>query len=106
GVVGPVPGPWRRFGAYDAVWALNSDGWSTYRAVSVAFESPQWSGGLLFLNYTVSETRDNLFGLTRERPWASLPPIATASGVKDWAEGRSDLDVPQRATIGAVVKLP
>lgn len=106
GVVGPLDAGWRRFAEYDAVWALNADGWSRYRGLSVGLDRAFGRGGLIFANYSYSETTDNLVGLAAGDPWARLPAGIPGIGATPWEEGPSDLDVPHRATAGLILPIP
>ncbi len=104
GLVEPDLSTWRRFPAYDAVWALNADGWSRYRGLTVGLEQSLPADGTFFVNYTYSETTDNLFGLRSPEPGARLSPGLPDVAGTPWDEGVSDLDVPHRLAVGAVVK--
>ena len=105
GVVGPAGMSWRRFDGYDAVWALNPDGWSRYRGLTAGLERA-WSGGLAFVNYSFSSTTDNLVALGRGGVSARLSPGIPAAGADPWDEGRSDLDIPHRLAVGLDLPLP
>jgi hypothetical protein len=107
GVVGPAsPGAWRRFGEYDAVWALNGDGWSRYRGLTIGFDQPFARGGVFFASYTFSETTDNLVGLAAGDRLATLSPGVDEAGTSPWDEGRSDLDIPHRVAAGLTLPVP
>jgi hypothetical protein len=98
GLIGAVPGSNRRFTEFDVVSALDPDGYSDYWGVTAGVE--RRFGGFLniFASYTYSETQDNwLSGLGGE-PSFQLTPFADSL---DWADGRSDFDVPHRLTVGA-----
>jgi hypothetical protein len=99
------PGSNRRFGGFDRVWALNMDGWSEYRAATVAFEHRPATGLAAFGSYTFSDTRDNWVGARSGWADAQLPPFPDAGDDDDWTEGRSDFDVPHRAVVGAELSL-
>lgn len=98
------PGSNRRLGGYDRVWALNTDGWSEYRAATVAFEHRPATGLAAFGSYTFSDTQDNWVGARGGWADAQLPPFPGGEG-DDWTEGRSDFDVPHRAVVGAELGL-
>lgn len=85
----------RRFSAFQEVWALDPDGWSEYRGVTVGLDhsGATWS---LYASYTLSETTDNWIGASRSSPEAELPPLLPTS-VGEWSEGTSDFDVRHRA---------
>jgi hypothetical protein len=99
------PGSNRRFGGFDRVWALNTDGWSEYRAATVAFEHRPATGLAAFGSYTFSDTQDNWVGARSGWADAQLPPFPGADDDADWTEGRSDFDVPHRAVVGAELSL-
>jgi hypothetical protein len=106
GVVGPTPSTLRRFGEYDAVWALNGDGWSQYRGVTVGLERALGGRGGIALGYTYSETTDNLFGLGAGDATAALPSAIGGSLTTPWEEGRSDLDIPHRGVASVSLPIP
>ncbi|MEQ1857309.1 MAG: carboxypeptidase-like regulatory domain-containing protein [Longimicrobiales bacterium] len=85
----------RRFSAFQEVWALDPDGWSEYRGVTVGLDhaGATWT---LFASYTLSETTDNWIGASRASPEAQLPPLLPSSA-GEWSEGTSDFDVRHRA---------
>lgn len=86
----------RRFPGFDAVWALDPDGFSTYRAATVGFEH---RGERLELaaTYTRSVTEDNWLGAAGPAPEAALAPgVGNGADGDPWAEGRSDFDIPDR----------
>lgn len=92
----------RRFPTFAEVWALDPDGWSEYRAITVGVE-----GTHRFLDlrasYTRSQTEDNWVGATRGSPSAALSPLLPEGD--DWTAGRSDFDAPHRAVATAVISL-
>ena len=100
GVLGADPELNRRFPDFESVWAHNADGWSEYRGVTVAMESDFGEGGSLSAHYTFSETTDNRVGLLSGRAAAQLSP---GLDIENWDEGISDLDIPQRAAVAAVL---
>jgi len=97
GVVVPDPGSNRRFSGFDDVWAIDTDGWSTYKGVTVGVEHRGPSLDV-FASYTHSGTRDNWVGAAAGVPEAQLPPGLPVVG--DWTEGTSDFDVPDRLVAG------
>ncbi len=100
------PGSNRRFGGFDRVWALNTDGWSEYRAATVAFEHRPATGLAAFGSYTFSDTQDNWVGARSGWADAQLSPFPNSGDEgEDWTEGRSDFDVPHRAVVGAEMSL-
>lgn len=82
----------RRFPAFHEIWALDSDGWSEYRGVSVALEHGG-PGRHLYAAYTRSETTDNWIGAATGSPLAELSPALPDAG---WDEGISDFDATHR----------
>lgn len=99
GLLAVSDGSNRRFTDFDQVWAVDGDGWSTYRGVTLALEARPSATLALGASYTASETRDNLPGF-REGANGVLPdPFPGAA--TDWREGRSDLDVPHRVVATA-----
>jgi hypothetical protein len=96
-----VPGSNRRFGAFDRVWALDPSGYSDYSGVTVSLERIREHGLSLWASYTYSHTTDNTPGLAGSLPDAQVSPFPSASGLTDWRNGRSDLDVPHRVVLGA-----
>ncbi|MGH7474860.1 MAG: TonB-dependent receptor domain-containing protein [Longimicrobiales bacterium] len=92
----------RRFPDYDVVWALNADGSSTYRGITIGaeHEGPLSVG----IEYTYSETTDDWVdaGLS---PGPQSPPLI-AQGLDDWDSGVSDFDVRHRAAATALLSFP
>ncbi|MDZ7781351.1 MAG: carboxypeptidase-like regulatory domain-containing protein [Gemmatimonadota bacterium] len=94
----------RRFPEFGSVWALDPDGWSEHRAVTAGLEYR--SDRLdLYGAFTRSETIDNWIGAARASADAELDPLLP-DHVGDWAEARSDYDVPDRVTASAVLRVP
>lgn len=86
-----APGSNRRFAGFDAVHAIEVTGFSEYRAAVVGVERA-FDVGLSFgLQYTFSQTVDNLVDGGR----AASGPLPTATN-SPWGEGVSDLDAPHR----------
>ncbi len=96
-----TPGSNRRFGDFDRVWALDPSGYSDYSGMTISFERVREQGLSLWASYTYSRTTDNTPGLAGSVPDAQLSPFPAATGSNDWRDGRSDLDVPNRAVLGA-----
>jgi len=96
-----TPGSNRRFSEFDRVWAIDPSGFSDYWGMTVSFERLREQGLSLWASYTYSRTTDNAPGLWGTVPDAQLSPFPNAAGGADWRDGRSDLDVPHRATVGA-----
>ena len=103
-VLTSVAGSNRQFAEFDQVWALNPDGWSEQIAATVSLDHRVADGLELFAAYTWSETKDNWLGVTSGQPDAALDPGLDALRFTPWSEGRSDLDIPHRATAGLSVR--
>ncbi len=84
----------RRFADFDAVNLLENDGRSEYWGLTVGVERVRETGLSLSAFYTHSQTNDNLPQLGRVQ--SSFPDGLAG---RDWADGRSDLDVPHRAMV-------
>lgn len=97
------PASMRRFSQFDDVFALDTDGWSEYRAVTVGLEHRSEMADL-FAAYTRSKTEDNWVGARSGLPDAQLGPGVPGER-KAWEEGTSDFDVPDRLTLGGTVRL-
>ena len=96
-----TPGSNRRFSEYDRVWAIDPSGFSDYWGLTVSFERLAERGLSFWASYTYSRTTDNTPGLWGSLPDAQLSPFPDQAGKADWRDGRSDLDVPHRAMVGA-----
>lgn len=105
-LVTPAVGSNRRFQDFDFVWALEPDGWSEHQAVTVALEHSGQGRVQLFGSYTFSSTRDNWLGVRSFAPDAQLDPRLDGTDGDQWAEGRSDLDIPHRVAAGGEIRLP
>jgi hypothetical protein len=104
-LVAADPGSNRRFPGFDAVWAVDPDGWSKYQGESVGLE---YAAGRTdaFVSYTHSRTTDNWVGAAKGLPDATLDPhFPVKAGAAPWAEATSDFDVPDRLVAGARVHL-
>jgi len=95
------PGTGRRFSDYDRVSALDPSGYSDYWGVTVSLERARERGLSYWASYTWSRTTDNWPGAAGAVPDAALSPFPDSSGQADWRDGRSDLDLPHRAALGA-----
>jgi len=100
-----TPGSNRRFSEFDRVWALDPSGYSDYWGLTASFERVSAQGLSFWASYTYSRTDDNTPGLLGSVPEAQLSPFPAAAGSPDWRDGRSDLDVPHRASVGAELTL-
>ena len=97
-----TPGSNRQFGAFDRVWALDPSGFSDYWGLTISVERIREQGLSVWASYTFSHTTDNTPGLAGSVPDAQMAPsLTTGAGTTDWRDGRSDLDVPHRALLGA-----
>jgi hypothetical protein len=96
-----TPGSNRRFSDFDRVWALDPTGYSDYWGVTVSLERMREQGLSLWASYTYSRTTDNTPGILGNTPEQQLSPFPGGAGQADWRDGRSDLDVPHRAALGA-----
>lgn len=103
-VIAAAPGSERRFGGFDAVWALDPDGWSRYwgATAGLAHSSDGWDA---YVAYTRSETRDNWVGASAGFHGAALDPRLPGIVGDDWSEGISDFDVPHRVVVGGTARL-
>ena len=93
-------GPGRRIETFDRVSALDADGYSTYWGITAAVS---WRAGrtmVLTADYTLSQTRDNWLTGRHGGIDGQLTPFPDSLGGTDWAEGRSDYDLPHRLAIG------
>jgi hypothetical protein len=103
GLVAAMPGSNRRFAGFDDVIGVNTDGRSEYTAVSVLLERAEAEGVNLLASYTYSRTQDNWLGARSVFPEIAIAPgIVNAQG-DEWADGRSDFDVPHRLVLAAEV---
>ncbi|MDH5761249.1 MAG: hypothetical protein OEZ65_16920, partial [Gemmatimonadota bacterium] len=103
GAVTAVEGTGRRFPGFGAVYALDPDGWSEYKGITVGVEQ-RGARSHVFASYTRSTTRDNWLGAAAGRPSGTIPPLVPDE-TGSWAEGPSDLDVPDRVIAGGTLTL-
>jgi len=82
------------------VSALDPDGYSDYWGVTLGLEQPAGRFLRFSAAYTYSETTDNWLGGRYGGPYAELSPFPDSLAGVDWADGRSDLDVPHRLVVG------
>ena len=102
GLVAASSSDQRRFPAFDAIWALDPDGSSTYTALTAGLEHR--SGPLRFLAaYTRSRTEDDWVGSASGVREASLLPPSPDTAT-DGLE-RSDFDVPDRLVASLTLDL-
>ena len=95
------PGSNRRFAAFDIVSALDPSGYSDYWGLTASFERVSEQGLTVWASYTYSRTTDNWPGASGSVPEQQLSPFPDSVGQADWRDGRSDLDLPHRAALGA-----
>ncbi len=100
-LVAAVPGSNRRFGEFDLVSALDPDGSSDYWGVTVRVERRFADRLNLLAAYTYSRTEDNWLSGRGGGPDGQLTPFPDSLNGVDWADGRSDFDVPHRVVLGA-----
>lgn len=97
----------RRFPGFDLVSALDPDGAANYVGGTVSLERPLGRSLNLLASYTYSRTTDNwLSGRPNgPGPIGQLTPFPDSLNGADWADGRSDFDVPHRvvAAVGLTV---
>jgi hypothetical protein len=101
GIVGTVPGSNRRFAAFDVVSSLDPDGFSDYWGISVGLQRRVGSSFHFFTSYTYSQTKDNWLSGLGGPPESQFTPFPDSLREADWADGRSDFDVPHVLTLGA-----
>lgn len=99
-----VPESNRRFDDFAQVIALDQDGYSEYVGLTGRLEKQVGDVLLLSAGYTYSRTEDNWLG-ARGSPDMQLSPFPGNLNGADWADGRSDFDVPHRLVLGAEVNL-
>lgn len=106
GLLTAEPGSNRRFADFDQVSAINADGWSEYRGITLALERDAGDRLSLLASYTYSNTQDNWMLDRSTTAVSGLLPFPDSTGNQKWATGRSDFDVPHRAVLGAEGRLP
>jgi hypothetical protein len=88
------------------VSALDQDGFSDYWALTASLDKPIGEAAILSLAYTFSRTIDNIPGAASIYPEDGLSPFPDSLDGADWAEGRSDFDVPHRFVAGVNFAVP
>lgn len=101
GVLAAVPGSNRRLGSFEMVSALASTGFQDHYQAGFTFSREAIQGLSLSGGYFWSRTRDNWLQSWTGDPADELSPFPTDPIGNEWAEGRSDYDVPHRATLVA-----
>lgn len=95
------PGSNRRVTAFDMVSGFSPTGFANYYEAGITVERRAPSGLTLGASYTLSRTRDNWLRSWTGDPADELSPFANQQPGKEWAEGRSDFDIPHRLTVYA-----
>ena len=104
-LISPAPQSNRRFNDFDLVSGLSSTGFSDYYEFSLLLER-QLTRGLSFTaSYSFTTTDDNVLGQRTLDPADQLNPFPEGVNGADWAEGRSDFDVPHRAALAGEYKV-
>ena len=108
GLLAVTPGSNRRFSGFDLVSAMDPDGYSDYKGLTLGFEKGLGRSLNFTVAYTYSSTTDNwLSGRDRGgAPTAQLSPFPDSLSGVDWAKGRSDFDVPHRFVFAADFAVP
>ena len=84
---------------------LASTGFNDYYELSLLLER-QLTRGLSFAaSYTFSKTEDNVLGQRTMDPVDQVNPFPDGLEGADWAEGRSDFDVPHRLALSGEYRL-
>lgn len=91
------PGSNRRFTDFDAVYALENTGFSEFWGATAALERVVERGLSLGLQYTYSQTTDNVVGFAGTR----LSPFPNGLDGHEWENARSDFDIPHRVLLTA-----
>lgn len=97
----PIPGSNRRFDGFDAVSAIDPDGYSDYVGVTARLEHRLGRRMNLVASYTHSRTQDNWLSTGDGGRYLGLSPFPDSIGGVDWTRGRSDFDIPNRLAVGA-----
>lgn len=104
-LISAAPGSNRRFSGFDLVSGLSSTGFSDYYELSLLLER-QITRGLSFsASYTLSKTDDNVLGQRALDPADQVNPFPEGINGADWADGRSDFDVPHRVALSGSYKV-
>jgi hypothetical protein len=99
GLIVASPGSNRRFSGFDLVSALASTGFSDHYEASIGISREATSGLSFAASYMWSQTRDNWLQSWSGDPTDELSPFPLDKSGKEWAEGRSDFDIPHRAVV-------
>ncbi|HXE57212.1 MAG TPA: carboxypeptidase regulatory-like domain-containing protein [Gemmatimonadales bacterium] len=105
GLLVAAPGSNRRLPGFDLVSALASTGFADYYEAGLSLERRRARGLSFGAGYTFSRARDNWLRSRTGDPADELSPFPADRPGKEWAEGRSDFDVPHRIQGWAEVRL-
>ena len=86
------------------VTALDQDGYSDYYGITARLDKRVGRFLTFSTGYTYSRTQDNWVG-ARSGPDAQLTPFPDSLDGVDWADGRSDFDIPNQAVFGIELNL-
>ncbi len=98
-----TPGSNRQFDEFSRITAVNPDGFSDYWGLTARVER-RFGSVTMLASYTYSRTEDNWLGGGGASPDLQLSPFPDSLSGADWAEGRSDFDVPHRFLWGLGVE--
>jgi hypothetical protein len=100
------PGSDRRFGGFDQVLALETDGWSEWTGVTVALVHAVPGERTLRASYTASRSTDN--APMTASGWPLLTGARPAPDGEDpsWVEGPSDLHRPHEFVADGHIRIP
>ena len=99
------PGSNRRFSEFDQVSVIYTDGRSEYRGITAAVETEAMRPFRLFGSYTYSQTTDDWLLSRSAGADPQLSPFPDGLAETDWAEGRSDFDIPHRLVLGGEARI-
>jgi hypothetical protein len=105
GLISAEPQSNRRFTDFDLVSGLSSTGFSDYYEVSLLLERQIIRGLSFAASYTFSKTEDNVLGQRTMDPTDQINPFPEGLNGADWAEGKSDFDVPHRVALSGEYKV-
>lgn len=105
GLISAEPGSNRRFTDFDLVSGLASTGFSDYYELSLLLERQVTRGLSFAAGYTFSKTEDNVLGMRTMDPTDQIDPFPDGVNGADWAEGKSDFDVPHRLALSGAYKV-
>jgi hypothetical protein len=100
GMVAPAFAANRRIETYDRVSALDPDGYSTWWGITAGTTLRMSEAVTLSGEYTFSRAEDNWLTGRFGGVDGQLSPFPDSLGGADWAEGRSDYDIPHRLSLG------